>query len=310
MTPKWLSETKISACNCCDLSVSGKKSYLDKTLSGIRRFFAETFLQEISAKKAGLLQKLDPRLKLTAALITIFALSWLHQPVPIIITYAVLLLLAHLSQLGVWDFARRALLTTGLFTALIMLPTIFNFSIPGPEILVIYKLKHLRILGLELPPTLTITESGLRFFFLFWLRVLTMASVSILAIITTKREHLLSALGALRVPSFITMIAALAYRFLHILIKVVENIHLAKKSRSIKLNDNKGERRWVAGRIGWTFEKSMALSDEITQAMVSRGWQGEKNGANIFKFAADDYMALILLIPFFALLFYSIIQGY
>ncbi len=310
MTPKWLNETKISACNCCELSVSGKKSYLDKTLSGIRQFFAETFLQELNAKKDGLLQKLDPRLKLTAALISIFALSFIHRPAAIILTYVALLLLAFFSKLGVWSFTRRMLLTTGLFTALIILPTVFNISIPGRAILVIYKLKDFHVFGINLPSTLTITDNGLRFFFLFWLRVLTMASVSVLAIATTKREHLLSALQALRLPSFLTMMAALAYRFLHILIKVVENIHLAKKSRSIKLDNNKEERRWVAGRIGWTFEKSIALSEEITQAMVSRGWQGDNSKANIFKFKANDYIALIFLVPFFALLFFIIIKGY
>lgn len=308
--PKWLNETKISACTCCEMSASSKGSYLDKTIAGIRGFLVETFLQESSAEKNGLLQKLDPRLKLIAALTTILALSFVQQPAPSIIVFATIALIAYFSHLDIWSFGRRLLLTTGLFTALIMLPAILNISVPGRSIVVIYQLRGLRLGGLNLPATLAITDNGLRFFLLFWLRAMAMTSVSIIAIVTTRREHLLAALQALRLPSFLTMMAALAYRFLHTLLKVIENVHLAKKSRSIRLGAGRDERRWVAGRIGWTFEKATAVSSDVTEAMISRGGNAENSKANIFKFKLNDYIALILLIPFFTILFAIILLGY
>ncbi|KKM02222.1 hypothetical protein LCGC14_1786590 [marine sediment metagenome] len=222
----------------------------------------ETFLQEKTAGKDGLLQALDARLKLIIALLLVVSLSFTHSVVPILAVYALLVALAYLSKLNIRHFILRSTIIVGFFSGLVMLPATLNIFIDGKPIL-------------KLTSTLAITDNGLNFLSLFYVRSLAMATTSILLILTTKREELLSALKVLRVPTFFTMTISLSYRFFATLVKVIENIHLARRSRTIKLNDTKTERRWVASRIGWTFKKAVDMSNEVTQAMISRGWQGE-----------------------------------
>lgn len=260
--PNWLNQSKTIACPCCSISTPKKTGYLKKTLSATKNFMVETFLQEKSASKNGLLQALDARLKLIVALLLIVALSFTHYILPILAVYLVLLALVYLSKLDLKHFILRTGITVGFFSGLVMLPATLNIFIEGKPIL-------------QLTSTLAITDNGLSFLFLFFLRSLAMATTSILLVLTTKREALLSALRVLRIPSFFTMIISMSYRFFATLVKVIENIHLARRSRTIKPNDSKAERRWVSSRIGFTFKKAADMSNEVTQAMISRGWQGD-----------------------------------
>ncbi len=222
----------------------------------------ETFLQEKEASKDGLLQGLDARLKLIIALLLIVSLSFTHSVVPILVVYALLLVLVYLSKLNVRHFILRSTIIVGFFSGLVMLPATLNIFIEGKPIL-------------KLTSTLAITDNGLNFLSLFYARSLAMTTTSILLVLTTKREELLGALKVLRVPAFFTMIISLSYRFFATLVKVIENIHLARRSRTIKIDDTKTERRWVSSRIGWTFKKAVDMSSEVTQSMISRGWQGD-----------------------------------
>ncbi len=180
----------------------------------------------------------------------------------LLVGYALLLLLVYLSKLNIRHFILRSTIIVGFFSGLVMLPATLNIFIEGKPIL-------------KLTSTLAITDNGLNFLSLFYARSLAMTTTSILLVLTTKREELLGALKVLRVPAFFTMIISLSYRFFATLVKVIENIHLARRSRTIKINDTKTERRWVASRIGWTFKKAVDMSNEVTQAMISRGWQGD-----------------------------------
>ena len=260
--PEWLGKNKRLSCPCCEVSVSNKKSYLKKTIDATRNFMVETFLQEKAAEKNGFLQALDARFKLIISILLIVALSFTHNITAIIIVYSLLLVMVYFSKLNIVDFVLRSTLVVGFFSGLAMLPATLNIFIEGKPII-------------KLTSSLAITDNGLSFLSLFFFRSLAMTTTSILLVLTTKREELLSALKVLRVPSFFTMIISMSYRFFATLVKVIENLHLARRSRTIKLDDTKTERQFVSNRIGWTFKKAVDMSNDITQAMISRGWQGD-----------------------------------
>jgi cobalt/nickel transport system permease protein len=222
---------------------------------------SKTFLQEKGANKAGLLQAIDAQLKLVSLIFLIIVLSLTHYILPILSVYLLLVILAYFSKLEIKSFLLRPLLTVGFFSILVMLPASLNIFIPGKAILKF--------------GTVAITNHGLRFLLLFSLRSLAITSTVLLLILTTKKEELLQALKTLHLPSAFTMLISMSYRFIAILVKIIENLHLAKQSRTIKHGTTKTERQWVASRIGWTFTKAIHMSNEVTQAMISRGWQGE-----------------------------------
>jgi len=262
MLPDWLQQNSITPCSCSDVSVNRKKSYLKKTIWATRQFIIETFLQEKEAAKDGLLQRLDAKPKLAMTLILVIILSFTHSLLPLLTVYFLLVGLAYFSKLNMRPFILRSVLGVGFFSGLVMLPATSNVFIGGKEVL-------------RITQSIAVTDNGLRFFSVFVTRALTMTTTGILLFLTTKREKLLQALNILRVPAAFNMLISMAYRFMAVLVRVVENLHLAKRSRTVKLNDSKAERKWVLSRMGWTFTKAIHMSDEVTQAMISRGWQGD-----------------------------------
>jgi len=262
MLPDWLKQSPAAPCSCCDVSVSKKKSYLKKTIWATRKFIVETFLQEKEASKDGLLQGLDVHFKLVTTLILVIILSFTHSLPPLLVVYLMILGLAYLSKLNMRPFILRSVLGVGFFSGLVMLPATLNIFIKGREVI-------------RLTQTIAVTDKGLRFFSVFVMRALTMTTAAALLVLTTKREKLLQALNILRVPAAFNMLISMAYRFMAVLVRVVENLHLAKRSRTVMLNDSRAERKWVLSRMGWTFTKAIHMSDEVTQAMISRGWQGD-----------------------------------
>ena len=52
-----------------------KKSFVEKSISGVLNFFQESLISEDFAKRDGLLQSLDPRVKLISAIVLVVAVS-------------------------------------------------------------------------------------------------------------------------------------------------------------------------------------------------------------------------------------------
>ena len=65
MTPEWMKTVEIGPCNGCRLTAGKKKNFIHKTISGILNFFEESLISEEYARRKGLLQSLDPRVKLS-----------------------------------------------------------------------------------------------------------------------------------------------------------------------------------------------------------------------------------------------------
>ncbi|MDP1808165.1 MAG: cobalt ECF transporter T component CbiQ [Actinomycetota bacterium] len=259
--PDWLGQpATMTGCVCCDVS---RGSFLNKTLGGLQAFFVETVFLEAEAAKDGLLQRVDPRVKVSALAGLLVLLSLNHALAPLIIVYAVILGLAVASRLDMTKFLKRTVGPAIFFSFAIILPATLNIVTPGRAALVLLS-----------PAKLTVTYPGLEFASVFWLRALTMLTATILILRTTRIHRLFSALAALRAPNFAVSTLLMAYRYVFVLVGLIGNTHLARKSRTIKLGADGVERRWVAERIAWTLNRSLRMSDDVTDAMISRGWTG------------------------------------
>lgn len=272
-TPDWLRQpTAITSCTCTDASKGG---FLTKTLGSLQAFLVETLFLEAEAAKDGLLQKLDPRVKLAALAGLLILLSLSHSLLISLTVYLVLFALAAASRLNILKFMSRTLVPAIFFSFVIIVPATLNIVTPGRSALVLYSPAVAVNVGpLSLPAEIAVTYQGLIFAAVFFARALTMLTAVILILRTTRIHRLFAALAALRAPNFAVVVLLMAYRYVFTLVALVGNTHLARRSRTIRFGAGGAERHWVADRITWTLNRSLEMSDDITDAMISRGWTG------------------------------------
>src|SRR5208337_4793352 len=137
------------------------------------------------AKADGLLQRLDPRIKVIGILILIIAAATAHKLWVIGAVFAIALSLAASSRVSPLPLAKRVWIPVLLFTGIIALPT--PFVIPGR---VVWRLP---VLGWPL------TAQGLLSASYLVSRVETASTLSVLLILSTPWNHALKALRVLRV---------------------------------------------------------------------------------------------------------------
>jgi cobalt/nickel transport system permease protein len=82
----------------------------------------------------------------------------------------------------------------------------------------------------------------------------------------------------------------MAWRYLLLLTRIIEDMHIAKMSRTIRPGKTRAEQRWIAGQMGFLFKRSMQLSSDVHRAMVARGYQGEVRILSIFRLQKKDYV--------------------
>lgn len=258
-----------------------------------RAFFSE-FLQGLEVAASGwLLQRVDPRIKIVGLVGILIALSATKTPYVIFGVYALILFLVQSSRLQMRAFLRRTLMPTVFFTLPFVLPATLDIVTPGRSVLDLISLSsQLNILGIALPLKLSVTDTGLIVGVTFFARALTMLSATTLMIRTTPVDRALASLAALRLPNFAVATLRMGYRYLFTLVELVDNIYMAKKSRTIRTGTKRAERQWASGRVMWTFKRSVDLSDDVTMAMISRGWSGGYRALPLPTLTRYDWLAV------------------
>ncbi|MFA5975206.1 MAG: cobalt ECF transporter T component CbiQ [Elusimicrobiota bacterium] len=261
MLPEWLAKNESSAPGS-DRMI-GTHSFIDKTLSGVESFFRTLENSERFAARQGLLQKVDPRVKLVTIGFIIVSVTLTHQLSVLGMLYAMTLVLSLLSRLPFGGLLLQTWLFVPLFTVLMVFPVIFGGVTPGPALV-------------TFGPTraFTITSAGLLLACLIVLRVATAISWTLLLLWTTRWSSLFGALQVIRVPQALVMTLGMTIRYLLLFVCLVEETHLALKSRILRGLPRHQGQSVLAGILVTMFRKSLLWSEEIYGAMVSRGYAG------------------------------------
>jgi cobalt/nickel transport system permease protein len=289
MIPAWLAEENAA------IPVSGKrrsagKGFVERTIDGTARFLRDAILSEAIAKRQGLLQALDPRVRLCTLLTLIATVSLMRSPVTIWGVYLFVLLLAVSSSVSLLFFIKRVWLFIPLFSAVIVIPALFNVVTPGEPLWTMVHLAGSHDFGpYHIPEAISITRQGVLTATTFIGRVAASVSLAVLLTLTTRRSDLLRALVALRVPQIFILILGMTYRYIILLVQAVQNIHIARRSRTLRYGSARTEQRWVASRMGYLFKRTWLMSQEVHRAMLSRGFSGEVRVLSVFKTRNYDY---------------------
>lgn len=234
------------------------------------------YAEEISARP-GLLQSLDPRVKVVSTLALLIGVSLSRSLAVIAAIYLLALLLAWRSAVPANIFIKRVWLTLPFFTGMIILPALF--IIPGPALV-------------HLPLGLTITQTGATSALFLLLRVSTSVSLTLLLVLTTSWNGVLGALSVLKVPDVFILILGMTYRYIYLLLHTANDMFLSRKSRMVGRLNGAGDRRMIAAISGTLLSKSINMSSEVYLSMVSRGFRGTIVALKPFRMQRRDWLWL------------------
>ena len=239
---------------------SRRRSLARRTADAVHSAVTEVLENEEIAARPGLMQRLDPRVKLLTILLFAVTASFVHSLWVLLGLVALTAGVAVASHLGVISFTRKVWASAGFFALLLALPAVTSWITPG-EVLV----------GLG---PLAITRPGVYIAARLVTRVAAGAGIGLLVVWTTRWTDLLHALTALRVPDLAVATLAMTQKQVVTLLRTIENTHLARESRMLGPSSARENRDWVTERMAFVARRSMKTADDVYDAMLARGYSG------------------------------------
>jgi cobalt/nickel transport system permease protein len=282
-TPQWLLQNELAMCPCGCLGRRRKGSFVEKTLTGSADLLRQVMFSEDLARRRGLLQRIDPRVKLIGLLVLLVALGLVHNAIVLVAAYVISLVLATASGLPLGFFVKRVWLFVPIFTGVVVLPATLSIVTPGDVVLQLWTW-HGSPEGF--------TAQGLTSAVLVVSRVATSISLVVLLTLTTPWVRLLAALRALGVPRIFVLVIGMAYRYVFLLLGSVTDMYAARKARTVGAQRHDGSARaFLGASAGNLFGKAHHLSEEVHQAMTARGYRGDAHSITAFRLTGADVAA-------------------
>jgi cobalt/nickel transport system permease protein len=248
------------------------------TIVNLSRTLGTALVSENVARQPGLLQSLDPRVRVIGVVSLVLAVTLSHKLAAIFAVFVASVMLAFLSRVSSGLLTTRVWLPVLLFTGVIALPALF--VTPGATIL-------------SFPSSgLRITAQGLYSASLLILRVETAATLTALLVLATPWMHILKALRWFRLPQEVVMMLAMTHRYVFLLVETAGQMFESRQSRTVGVLDRATQRQVTARTAGVLLSKSIELSSEVFLAMQSRGFRGDARVLVEFRLRARDYLGL------------------
>lgn len=253
-------------------------NFVEHTIEGLHAALSRAMYADTAAGKAGLLQQLDPRVKLAGLLALILATALSARLWVIAAILAASVALALLSLLSLATLMAPLWISALTFTGVIALPAVF--LTPG---LVVYRFPNL---------SLAITAQGLTTAGFLILRAETSATLALLLVFTTPWTHVLKALRVFRVPIVFVVALGMTFRYILLLLETAHEMFESRKSRTVGKLSRAEYRRLAASSAAVLLGKSFQLSSEVFLAMQARGFRGEVYVLDDFSMTSRDWTAL------------------
>lgn len=251
-----------------------RRSFVERTIAGLSEGMSFAAFADVSARaQGGLLQRVDPRVKVAGVLTLIVAVAATHSLSAIAAVFLLAALLALASRVSAADLTKWVWTPALFFSGLIALPAIF--LTPGD-----------RLHGLP------VTAQGVRAASFLLLRAETAVSLSSLLVLTTGWAHLLKALRVLRLPVVFVVILGMTYRYVFLMLQTARDMFEARESRTVGVLEPSDRRRLATATVGVLLSKSYQLSSEVHLAMQSRGFRGEVFLLDEFEARGADWLWL------------------
>lgn len=254
-----------------------RNGLVESTIEAFARTMSRALMSEQLSIRSGLLQQLDPRVRLIGILMLVVAVVVTRRLSVLGSLFLVAVAIAVMSRVPLLSLAKRVWLVVFAFTGLIAIPALF--LTPGNPILAL--------------PTgrLAITASGLRTASLLVLRVETAVTLTTVLVLCTPWNDILKALRLFRIPAEVVTMLAMTHRYIFLLLESTNQMFESRKSRAVGSSSGSKERRMIARTAGVLLSKSVDLGQDVFSAMLSRGYHGEVHLLKSFQMRGRDYMA-------------------
>ena len=263
--------------------------FLTKNIAGFTRVLESVISTEDISRATGLLQSLDPRVKLVSFLLFIVTVSLLHSLPVLGGIFALIFLMSLASKISPSFFLKRVLIFVPIFTLVIAIPALF--ITPGQPLV-------------SLAGKAIITHQGALSASFLLLRVTDSLSIGVLLVLTTPWSNILVALRWIRIPSLLVDILGMTYRYMFLLLHSANSMFLARRSRVIGSFSGSENRRWLGRALATTMAKSQRLSEDVYLSMLSRGYQGEVRILNELSLKRRDFLWIAFSSVVIAVLFW------
>jgi cobalt/nickel transport system permease protein len=254
------------------------RSLARKTADAVARSVGDVLENEELTARPGVLQRVDPRVRLLSLVLFAVAASLVHSVWALLALVGVTVVLAAASRVPVRSFVRKVWLSAALLAFLVALPSALAWFTPGPTVFT--------------TGPFTFTQPGLLGVATLVTRVAAAAGFALLIIWTMRWSDLLRALSALHFPDVVVATLAMTHRQILTLLRTVEQIHLARESRTLTLGTTRGNRDWVTERMAFIARKSMRTADDVYDAMLARGYTGAMPSLRRLRVAPGDWLWL------------------
>jgi cobalt/nickel transport system permease protein len=259
-----------------------RPGFLEKTVESLARFSDEALLAENIARAPGILQKLDPRVKLAGFAALILTVIAVHRLWLSLALFLFSILLASLSKIPLRTLAARAWLAVLGFTGVIALPAVF--LTPGRAIAFLPLLQW------------PVTKQGVYAAAFLLLRAETAATLVLAVILTTSWHRLLRALRLFRMPVALVVILEMTYRYIFAFLRTASHLFESRRARLLGPLASVDQRSSAAAIIGALLNKSLSLSNDVHLAMQARGFRGDVHLLEDLVMTPSDWLELLALL--------------
>ena len=221
----------------------------------------------------------DPRIKIVSLSFLMFSIASLPDLLSASSALILAVIAVFLSRIP-FAFVLKQLRWVGLFMLFFLL--IMPLTVPGEEIVRI--------------GFITISWKGLQLALLIALRAISISLLIFPMIATTRFHKTLKALERLRLPDKLTQIIMFTYRYIFVLIEELLRMFIAAKARLFKKRTNIYTLKIISNLTGILFVRGFERTENVYNAMASRGYKGKLKTLDEFKLCRNDFLKALFII--------------
>jgi cobalt/nickel transport system permease protein len=275
---------------------AAKLAFLDKTILNTANAIKSIYIQAENAETVSFIQKICPGVKLLSLIWFVIVISIANNVYAQVVTSCFILCLFIIARLRIIEVYRKILILAFIFGLVVVLPASLNVITPGRIVINVMRFdKPLHFWIYNIPQDIGITDNGIKVVSLVFLRVLNSISFALLIVFTTPFPSFVKAFKIIGVPDTFLMIISLAYKYIFILSRIIEETYFALKSRLCGNLKNNNIRKLVGGRIFFIYKRSHIIYESTYHAMVSRGYNGKLNIPARNHFTYSDIISLCII---------------
>ena len=295
--PSYLLKTSDSQYEFAEVRRRSKLSFLDKTILNSATVIKSIYIQAENASKRNVVQRINPHIKFISLIYMAIIISIVRDIPSQILLTALIFTFYILARLKVFLVYRKIFVLTFVFGFLTILPASLNIITPGKVILSLITFdRPYHVWIYYVPQNIGFTQSGFQVVTLLFLRVLNSVSFALLIVFTTPFPSFIKSFKIIGVPDTFLMIISLAYKYIFILSRTIEDTYFALKSRLSGNIKNSNIRKLISGRIFYIFKRSVITYENTYYAMVSRGYHGKIKLHSQSHFTYADFIALVIIV--------------